>query len=215
MIKLWPSYIHIVCACSGISDSLQPYASGSSAHGSFHWSVLPFPSPGIKPLSFASPAVTDRLFITSASWESLRLPGFPDGSDGKEPTCHCRKPRVNPWVRKIPWRRERLPTPVFLPGKSHGQRSLVGYSPCGLRVWDTIEQLSLHMSSNHSRPMPEHFLSLHIIPGISQNDHVFKNENITSLQGREKLLSQLFVIIKRRNKKCLFKDYICYLFMFI
>ena len=33
--------------------------------------------------------------------------------------------------------------------------------------------------------MPEHFLSLHIIPGISQNDHVFKNENITSLQGRD------------------------------
>ena len=35
----------------------------------------------------------------------------------------------NPWVRKIPWRRARQPTPVFLFGKSHGQRSLVGYSP--------------------------------------------------------------------------------------
>ena len=35
----------------------------------------------------------------------------------------------NPWVRKIPWRRKWQPTPVFLPGKSHGQRSLVGYSP--------------------------------------------------------------------------------------
>ena len=35
------------------------------------------------------------------------------------------------WVRKIPWRRERPPTPAFLPGESHGQRSLVGYSP-----WD-------------------------------------------------------------------------------
>ena len=33
------------------------------------------------------------------------------------------------WVRKIPWRREWQPTPVFLPGESHGQRSLVGYSP--------------------------------------------------------------------------------------
>ena len=38
------------------------------------------------------------------------------------------------WVRKIPWRRKWQPTPVFLPGKSHGQRSLVGYSPWGRRV---------------------------------------------------------------------------------
>ena len=37
----------------------------------------------------------------------------------------------SPWVRKIPWRRARHPTPVFLPGESHGQRSLVGYSPWG------------------------------------------------------------------------------------
>ena len=37
----------------------------------------------------------------------------------------------DPWIRKIPWRREWLLTPVFLPRKSHGQRSLVGYSP-----WD-------------------------------------------------------------------------------
>ena len=33
----------------------------------------------------------------------------------------------NPWVRKIPWRRAWQPTPVFLPGESHGQRSLAGY----------------------------------------------------------------------------------------
>ena len=38
---------------------------------------------------------------------------------------------VNPWVGKIPWRRAWQPTPVFLPGESHGQRSLVGYSPRG------------------------------------------------------------------------------------
>ena len=36
---------------------------------------------------------------------------------------------LNPWVWKIPWRRAREPTPAFLPGESHGQRSLVGYSP--------------------------------------------------------------------------------------
>ena len=40
----------------------------------------------------------------------------------------------NPWVRKSPWRRKWRPTPVFLPGKPHGQRSLAGYSPWGHRV---------------------------------------------------------------------------------
>ena len=43
----------------------------------------------------------------------------------------CRRPSFNPWVRKIPWRREWLPTPVFLPGESQGQRSLVDYKSMG------------------------------------------------------------------------------------
>ena len=45
----------------------------------------------------------------------------------------------DPWVRKIPWRREWLPTPAFLPGESHGQRSLAGYSSWGCKELDTIE----------------------------------------------------------------------------
>ena len=40
------------------------------------------------------------------------------------------RPEYDPWVRKIPWRRKWQTTPVFLPGKSHGQKSLGGYSPC-------------------------------------------------------------------------------------
>ena len=58
--------------------------------------------------------------------------GFPGGANGKEPTCQCRRYkrcRFDPWVGKIPWRRAWQSTPVFLPGESHGQRSLVGYSP--------------------------------------------------------------------------------------
>ena len=50
--------------------------------------------------------------------------------------------RFYPWVGKIPWRREWLSTPVFLPGKSHGQRSLAGYSPWGQKELDTTEQLT-------------------------------------------------------------------------
>ena len=45
----------------------------------------------------------------------------------------------NPWVRKIPWRTARQPTPVFLPGESHGQKSLMGYSPWGHKESDTTE----------------------------------------------------------------------------
>ena len=45
----------------------------------------------------------------------------------------------NPWVRKIPWRRKWQPTPVFFPGISHGQMSLVAYSPCGCKESDRAE----------------------------------------------------------------------------
>ena len=51
--------------------------------------------------------------------------GFPGGS-GKGSACQRRRRRFSPWVRKIPWRRRWQPTPIFLPGKSHGQSSLVG-----------------------------------------------------------------------------------------
>ena len=50
---------------------------------------------------------------------------------GQSICLQCRRPRFNPWVGRIPWRRKWQPTPVFLPGKSHGQRSLAGYSPWG------------------------------------------------------------------------------------
>ena len=47
----------------------------------------------------------------------------------------------DPWVQKIPWRRKWQPPPVFLPGKSYGQRSLAVYSPWGRKELDTTEQL--------------------------------------------------------------------------
>ena len=50
----------------------------------------------------------------------------------------------HPWVGKIPWRRKWQPSPVFLPGEFHGQRSLVGYSPWGCKELDLTEQLSTH-----------------------------------------------------------------------
>ena len=57
--------------------------------------------------------------------------GFPSDSDSKE----CRRPGFDPWVRKIPWRRAWQPTPVFLPGEFHGQKSLEGYSSWVTKSW--------------------------------------------------------------------------------
>ena len=51
--------------------------------------------------------------------------------------------QFDPWVRKILWRREWQSTPVFLPGESHGQRSLAGYSSWGPKKLDMTEQLTL------------------------------------------------------------------------
>ena len=53
-----------------------------------------------------------------------------------------RDKEFDPWVRKFPWRRTWPPTSVFLPGESHGQRSLVGYSPGGHKEADMTERLS-------------------------------------------------------------------------
>jgi len=56
---------------------------------------------------------------------------FSGGASGKESTCQCRRHKrcgLDPWVGKIFWRRKWQPTPVFSLGKSHGQRSLAGFS---------------------------------------------------------------------------------------
>ena len=68
---------------------------------------------------------------------TLCIMGFPGGSDSKESACNVGELKFNPWVRNIPWRREWLPTPLFLPVESHGQRSLVGSSSRGSKsqIW--------------------------------------------------------------------------------
>ena len=76
---------------------------------------------------------------------SVYICRLPCWLSSKEFICQCWRPGLDPWVRKIPWRRTWQPTPLFLPGKSHGQRSLAGYSPCGhKRVrhnWETKQRL--------------------------------------------------------------------------
>jgi len=58
---------------------------------------------------------------------SSEATGLPWWFSGKESACQYRRNQFDPWVGKIPWRKKWLPTTVFLPGESHGQRSLAGY----------------------------------------------------------------------------------------
>ena len=74
---------------------------------------------------------------------------FPGGTSIKEPACQCRGHKrlgFDPWVGKIPWRRKWQPTPVFLPGEFHGQRSLVGYSPWGCKESDLTKHTSRNLT---------------------------------------------------------------------
>ena len=59
----------------------------------------------------------------------------------------CERPGFDPWVGKLPWRRAWQPTPVFLPGKTHRQRILMGYSPKGCKDLDMTELLNTHAHS--------------------------------------------------------------------
>ena len=87
----------------------------------------------------------------------------PGGACGKESTCYCKRCRLDPWVGKIPWNRKSYPTPVFLPGKSHEQRSLVGYIPWGCKESDkteVTEDAHTHMGCRKQKNAPEESFSV-------------------------------------------------------
>ena len=75
---------------------------------------------------------------------SKAVPSFPGGTSGKEPTCQRRRQESQVLFlgQENALEEGMQLTPVFLPGKSHGQRSPAGYSPWGHNALDTIEQLS-------------------------------------------------------------------------
>ena len=77
---------------------------------------------------------------------------------GKESACQCQRHKwcsFNLWVGKMPWRKEWQPTPVFLLGKSHGQRSLGGYSPWGLKESDMTEHRHTHTHTHSYTHVPD------------------------------------------------------------
>ena len=95
--------------------------------------LYPTEPPG-KPLSYSS-SFNDKMSPYYLTEETL---------GGKQPACLCRRHKIcglDPWVGKMPLRRVWQPTPVFLPGESHRQRSLVGYSPQGHKESNRTEHL--------------------------------------------------------------------------
>ena len=69
----------------------------------------------------------------------IALKSFPGGSESKECACNAGDPGSIPGLERIPWRREWQPTPVFLPRKFHGSRSLARYSSWSIKESDTTE----------------------------------------------------------------------------
>ena len=98
------------------------------------------PSLNFDALASQSRITTDYLRSPGAQQQGIHL--------------QCKRPRFDPWVRKIPWRRERPPTPDFLPGESHGQRSLAGFSPWVHRESDTAAWLNDKLQPHPSGPDP-------------------------------------------------------------
>ena len=70
--------------------------------------------------------------------------GLPRWLSGKESVCQCRRPRFDPWVRKIYWSRKWQPILVFLSGKLQGQRKLAVCSPWDCKELEMTEQLGKH-----------------------------------------------------------------------
>ena len=151
-------------SCSVVSDPLRPQgmvapqappSMGFSRQE--YWSGLLFPSPGNIPdpgIGPRSPALqADALPYELKGLEAVKLQSyinsclrepwsFPRGASHKETACQFRRHkrhRLDPWVGKIPWRRAWQPIPVFLPGKSHGQRGLADYRPQGHKESDMTE----------------------------------------------------------------------------
>ena len=141
-------------SCETLCDPINCSPPGSSVHGILQarileWVAISFSKGSFRPrdrtqgssslqassASLVFPALAGGLFTTAALTVSfIVLHDFyilflPMWLRGKESACHCRRCRFDPWVGEICWRRKWQSTPVSLPGKSHGPRSLAGYSP--------------------------------------------------------------------------------------
>ena len=102
---------------------------------------------------------------------------------GKESACQCRRcrrHRFDPCVGKIAWRREWLPTPVFLPGESHRQRSLKGYSPWGCKESDMTDHTSREKKNRAE-------MLVNVLDDVFSN-HIMPSLRVRTSYGSDKVL---------------------------
>ena len=127
---------------------LKQYASYGPVQRPWMWEVHCAEPPSKGPVTRAPSVRCEFIQRLCFSW------GFPGCSVVKEPPCWCGIHRFDPWFGKIPWKRHRPPTLVFLPGKPHGQRGLAGY--CHHEEIHTTEQLNNNSMSFPAWLQPEH-----------------------------------------------------------
>ena len=120
-----------------------PFSMGSSQPGQIlEWVAFPLSLGSSQPRDRTQVSlIADRFFTSWATMVCIYC-GLPLWVNGKELACQCKRYKRRgfyPWVGKIPRRRAWQTTPVFLPGESHGQRNLEGYSPWDHKDSDTTE----------------------------------------------------------------------------
>ena len=123
--------------------------------------------------------------------------GLPRGPSSKESACQRKRCKFNPWVGKIPWRRKWQPTPILLPGESHGRRSLAGCSPWGHTESDTTERLSTHthqglnLSFMHSiameKAIKQHQMIQNTIEGLNKWKQIDSHRWGAPISSREQV----------------------------
>ena len=125
--------------CPTLQDPMDCSLPGSSVHGIFQARVLEWAA-----IAFSGVYIYIYFFFNYIKDDQILLDGnigkcLSGGTSGKEPACQCRRAkrcRFNPWVRNIPRRTSWQPTPLFFPGKSHGEKGMVGYRPKGPKESD-------------------------------------------------------------------------------
>ena len=145
MVKNLPakqeSESEVTQSCLTLCHPMDCSLPGSSIHGILQARILEWVA-----ISFSR-----GIFLTQGSNPGLlhcRQTLYPLSHQGSLPS---RRPGFDPWVRKIPWRRKWHDTPVFFPGKSHGRRSLSGYSPWGRKESDRLAKKQQGDTSNDFR----------------------------------------------------------------
>ena len=119
--------------------------------------------------------------------------GLPRCLSGKECACQCRRCSFNPWFGKMPWRRKWQPTLVFLPEKSHGQRSLVDYSSWGHKRLGHNLATKTTIVSNPCKHAHVHTYSLHTSPASGKtHSHQFSKYNPGITAGHTDLHTSIY-----------------------